>query len=79
MNLRSSMQMLNLGLSIVNKVQTMQHRQIKIAQSLSGSRKNRGETLQRIQPNHNESAIDAILDEDLDSNYANNPVAKFDI
>jgi hypothetical protein len=28
------MQILNLGLSIFNKIQTMQHRQIKIAQSL---------------------------------------------
>jgi predicted transposase YdaD len=28
------MQMLNLGLSIMNKVQTMQHRQVRIAQQL---------------------------------------------
>jgi hypothetical protein len=28
------MQMLNLGLSIINKVQTLQHRQVQIAQQL---------------------------------------------
>jgi predicted transposase YdaD len=28
------MQMLNLGLSIMNKIQTMQHRQVRIAQQL---------------------------------------------
>jgi hypothetical protein len=35
------MQMLNLGLSIFNKIQTMQHRQIKIAQSLRHDRANK--------------------------------------
>lgn len=39
MNAKSTMQMINLGLSIFNKVQTMQHRQIRIANDLNkGSR-----------------------------------------
>jgi hypothetical protein len=34
MSLKSGMQMFNLALSIMNKVHTMQHRQIKIAKEL---------------------------------------------
>jgi len=37
MNAKSTMQMINLGLSIFNKVQTMQHRQIRIANDLNKS------------------------------------------
>lgn len=33
-SIKSSMQMLNLGLSIFNKLQTMQHRQIRMARDL---------------------------------------------
>ena len=35
MSIKSSMQMLNLGLSIFTKMQTLQQRQIKMARSLS--------------------------------------------
>lgn len=40
-SIKSTMQMLNLGLSIFNKLQTMQHRQIKLAHHLANTRKSR--------------------------------------
>ena len=60
MNLRSSMQMLNLGLSIMNKIQTMQHRQIRTAQQL---RKQQNKTLTNEEQDISSTIMDAeILD-----------------
>jgi hypothetical protein len=62
MDLRSSMQMLNLGLSIVNKVQIMQQRQIRTAQSMRHSR-NANRPQHDISFETNNTVIDAdILD-----------------
>jgi hypothetical protein len=54
------MQMLNLGLSIMNKIQTMQHRQIRTAQQL---RKQQNKTLTSEEQDISSTIMDAeILD-----------------
>ena len=61
MSLKSSMQMLNLGLSIFNKLHTIQHRQLKMAGELR--RQNQQSTLHGRRRRRQASIADAeILD-----------------
>lgn len=55
------MQMVNLGLSIFGKIQTMQHRQIKIAQAITIDRKEHNRKLKSIKPEDIELFSDAII------------------
>ena len=54
-SIKSSMQMLNLGLSIFNKMQTIQHRQIRMARDL------RSKELPRHKQETSESISDAEI------------------
>ena len=59
MSLKSTMQMVNLGLSIFNKVQMMQHRQIILAKKLSPSRREQ----QLLSRKHREEELASSFEE----------------
>lgn len=64
MNAKSTMQMINLGLSIFNKVQTMQHRQIRMANDMKRSQLSRATRGSR---RSNQSITDAeIIPQEVD-------------
>ena len=64
MNAKSTMQMINLGLSIFNKVQTMQHRQIRMANDMKRSQLPRATRGSR---HSNKSITDAeIISQEVD-------------
>lgn len=69
MSIKSSMQMLNLGLNIFSKLQTMQHRQIKMANSLAleqkAHRKKRNNNNDQLATMHHQDQVTIIQNEEI--------------